>query len=211
MNIHKFGHCCLLIKTGTKTVLTDPGTFTTGQDEVKGIDIILISHEHQDHFHIDSVKKVLANNPQARIVTNASVGKLLDAEGIAYDVVGEGQKNDAHGVTIEGYGHLHATIYESLGQVENTGYMLDGKLFYPGDAFVDPKQHPDILALPVAGPWMKLGEALDYAVMLKPRVAFPVHDGVLKNPDMFNKMTAMILKGKGIEFTPVKEGETVDL
>src|SRR3989344_5644853 len=43
-------------------ILTDPGTYSTQQSEVKNIDFVLITHEHADHFHIDSLKALLKNN-----------------------------------------------------------------------------------------------------------------------------------------------------
>ena len=210
MNIHKIGHCCLVIKTAGKVILTDPGTFTTAQDTLAGIDIVLITHEHGDHFHIESVKKVLANNPQAVVVTNATVGKLLEAEGIAHEIVSDGMRSDAHGVSLEGVGTDHAIIYDELGKTENTGYMIGGSLWYPGDSFTDPKRAVDILALPVAGPWMKLGEAFDYAIKLRPRISFPVHDAMMKSPGMMNRMAGMVLEKHGVKFETLDEGESKD-
>jgi len=204
MTIKKFGQCCLLITTNGITILTDPGSYSTMQNDAAGIDIILITHEHQDHFHLESVKKVLANNPNAKIITNASVGKLLDAENIPYEVVAEGGKSDAHGVLVEGYGHKHAEIYKELGQVENTSYFIDGKLFYPGDAFMNPDRAVDILALPVAGPWMKISEAINYAFALKPRIAFPVHDAIMKQSGFMHGMYQKILS-ESIDFVPMAE------
>lgn len=58
----------------------------------------------------------------------------------------------------------------------NTGFMFEDRFFYPGDAYTDPGCPVEILALPVSGPWVKIGEAIDYALKLKPKVAFPVHD-----------------------------------
>ena len=207
MYIKKLGHCCLLIKTNNITILTDPGNYSTMQDEVNGIDLILITHEHQDHFHLESLKKVLINNPNAKIITNSSVGKLLDVENISYEVVAEGDKNDLHGVLVEGYGHMHAEIYKTWGSVENTGYFLDGKLFYPGDSFFNPNRKVDILALPVAGPWMKISEAIDYCLEIKPRIAFPVHDGILKQAGLVHRAPAKVLSENGIEFVGMIEGD----
>src|SRR5438477_6122337 len=115
MKITKYGHCCMLIEESKLRILTDPGAYSTSQNEVKGIDLILITHEHQDHFHVESLKKVLENNPNAKIITNSSVGKLLEAEHIPFEVVAENDKNDSHGVLIEGYGHKHAEIYKTWG------------------------------------------------------------------------------------------------
>ena len=211
MNIKKLGHCCLLIKTGNVTVLTDPGTYSTMQDAIAGVDVILVTHEHQDHFHMESVKKVLANNPNAKIITNNAVGKLLKAENISFEVVLENQKNDLHGVLIEGYGSKHAEIYEEFGQVENTGYFVDGKLFYPGDAFTVPGRSVDILALPIAGPWMNMREAIEYACAVQPRVAFTVHDGIYKTKGFMHVLFSHICAKQGIGFVPMVEGDEKEL
>ena len=213
MNIKKIGHCCLIIKTNGVTIVTDPGSFTTAQDELTGVNVILVTHEHQDHFHIDSVKKMVANNPGVKIITNATVGKLLEKEGIAWELVAQGGKNDAHGVLIEGYGCSHAMIYGDWGQTENTGYFVDGKLFYPGDAFTNPNRPIDILAIPAGGPWMKLPEAIEYALALQPRAAFPVHDALYNDGSIgfLHKMLESVLAKNNIAFTPMVAGEEKDL
>ena len=207
MNIKKLGHCCLLIKTRGLTILTDPGSYSTMQDGVTGVDLILFTHEHQDHYHLESLRKVLENNPNAKIITNTAVGRLLDAENISYEIVIDGQKNDSHGILVEGFGDKHQEIYKELGQVENTGYFIDNKLFYPGDAFTNPGKPVDILALPIAGPWMKIHEAIDYCLAIKPRTSFPVHDGMLKFLGPVHLVPKKIFEENGIQFVPMVEGE----
>ena len=49
MNITKLGHCCLVLEIDGVRILTDPGNYTTAQDTMTGIDIVLITHEHGDH------------------------------------------------------------------------------------------------------------------------------------------------------------------
>ncbi|MFA5999767.1 MAG: MBL fold metallo-hydrolase [Candidatus Paceibacterota bacterium] len=212
MKVKKIGHCCFVAepKAGVR-VMTDPGAFSTAQVEEKNISAILITHEHQDHLHIDSLKKVLENNPQAIVITNSAVGKLLDEAGIQYTKVEEGQKYDLNGVNIVGFGNLHAEIYGNYGQVQNTGYMIES-LCYPGDAFQYPDAHVDIIALPVTGPWMRIKDAVDYAKNLKPRICFPVHDAYIhewaaflwRGPENF-------LKEAGIEFKKLELGREEEL
>src|SRR5262245_49761405 len=132
MNITKFGHCCMLLDIQGVKIVTDPGNFTTAQDELEGIDAILITHEHADHFHIESVKNMLAKNPSATVITNAAVGALLEKEGIASTRVGDGEKTDFRGVSIEGFGKEHAVVYEDVGNVENTAYLVANKFYFPG-------------------------------------------------------------------------------
>ena len=142
MKVTKFGHCCLLIEEKELRILTDPGSYSTLQNTVKNIDIVLITHEHPDHFHLQSLKNVIANADSKGlvIITNKAVGKLLDEEGIKYHLVEHNQKIEIKGILIEGYGEKHAEIYKTLTPVINTGYFIDNKFFYPGDAFINPKR-----------------------------------------------------------------------
>lgn len=208
MRVTKFGHACILVEEGGAKILIDPGAFSTGQNEAKGVDAILITHEHQDHVAMDSLKAVLKNNPDAVIYTNHGVGKLLDAENIPYQLLEDGQEAEVKGVSIKGYGVDHACIHESIPLIRNTGYMIANRLFYPGDA-LSQDVHAEILALPVAAPWLKISEPIDFAVKVKPKVAFPVHDAILRRP--LTGFVGQLVSGRlkqlgGIEFRDMDEG-----
>ncbi len=82
MRITKFGHCCLLIEEKGLRILTDPGAYSTGQENVHNVDIALITHDHSDHYHIESLKTVFHNDPQTKIITNNIVKELLEKERI---------------------------------------------------------------------------------------------------------------------------------
>lgn len=210
MRITKLGHCCLVLEEGGAKILTDPGNFTTVQNELTGIDAVLITHEHQDHLHMESLKAVLAKNPTALVIGNRSVAKLVE-EGIAdtvVTVVGDGQSTDVKGVPVEGFGTEHAEVYRTFGLVENTGYFVAGRFFFPGDNFYNPGKPVDILALPVAGPWMKISMAVDFAKEIKPKRAFGVHDGMLKPQFNFGARMAGTLIGEGVEWVALADGET---
>lgn len=207
MNITKFGHCCLLIETGGVRILTDPGVYSSGQNSLTGIDAILITHDHSDHLDVDSLKAVLGNNPKAVIYTNNEVAKKLDENNVVYKTLLDGEKTAIRGMVIEGIGALHEFMYPTIPQSTNTGYLIAEKLFYPGDSFTSPKRHIEILALPVAGPWLKLSEAIDYAAALKPRVCFPVHDGILKKVGSTNVIPSKVLAPLGIKFVVLDEGK----
>ncbi len=217
MKITKFGHSCLLIDTSTglgageggvrseklrlgARILIDPGIFSTSQNSVKNIDLILITHEHQDHFSLDSLKIVLKNNPGAKTVTNKSVGVLLQKENISYSVLKNGEVISEKGVLIEGVGEEHASIYSAIPQIENIGYLIADRFFYPGDNLTIPNKKVEILALPVAAPWVKLQEVIDYAIKINPKVCFPVHDGILSYVVPFHRIPAQILEPKEIKF-----------
>ena len=213
MKIKKLGHCCLLIDTGEVKILTDPGAFTIdSHKEVTGIDIILITHEHADHLHIGSLKEIIANNSKVKVITNTSVGKLIEAEGIEYEVLEGKDAKEYLNTLIEAYDAKHAEIFEEIAQVQNTGYFIDNKLFYPGDAYCDPEKDVDILALPVAGPWCKIPDAIRYALKLKPNKVFPVHDGMLQTKRVggSHAIPLKVLQENNIDFISMIEGDEID-
>ncbi len=209
MKLTKIGHCALVLEHNGLKILTDPGSFTVeGHSQVIGLDAVLITHEHQDHFHVDSIKVVLEKNPAVKVITNSAVAKLLKEQGIESIIVGDGQSTDLKGMKIEGFGKHHATIYGEVGLVENTGYLIAEKFYFPGDNFYNPGRSVDVLALPVAGPWMKISEAIDFAKAIKPRALFGVHDGVIVAP--FRAFVGMMLKTllPDIECITFTDGET---
>ncbi|MGV8142252.1 MAG: MBL fold metallo-hydrolase [Candidatus Pacearchaeota archaeon] len=207
MKITKFGHCCLLIEEKGIKILTDPGTYSSGFEHL-AVDAILITHEHPDHFHIDSLKTLIANKKDKGlvIITNEGVGKLLQTTGIVHEILKDGQHINFKGVSLEGVGHDHAPIYKTPPCI-NTGFFIANRLFYPGDSLHKPHKQVELLALPVAGPWMKLSDAIDYALDLKPRIAFPVHEGILKQPGITHKIPPTILEPKGIKFQILEDGK----
>lgn len=179
MTITKFGHCCLLIEVKEKRILVDPGRFSTVQNQLLDIDIVLITHEHADHCHTESLLQITVNNPDVIIVTNTSVAALLRTlEVEAYVLEGRDRANVAD-VSIEAFDGEHVEIFEEFGLVQNTGYLVDDHFFFPGDAYTVPNKQVKVLALPVSGPWCKIADAIRYALVVKPAVAFAVHDATL--------------------------------
>lgn len=250
MYITKFGHSCLLVEEGETRILIDPGSYSDMQNGVKDLDAILITHEHQDHLDMGSLKAILTNSPEAKIVTNAGVGKALAGEGIEYQEIHDGERMVVKDVLIEAFGKDHAVIHSSIPVIQNTGFFIANRFFYPGDAFVRPyaaeaemaKEAPatygrtvanmplsdyvennpflhaqvglpkpiEILALPVTAPWMRSAEAVDYAAELKPQICIPVHDAILKNPQMGHWLAKQILEPMGIGVWVLKLGERVE-
>ncbi len=208
MKVTKLGHCCLIIEINGTRFLTDPGNYTTAQDTTERIDAVVISHEHTDHLHVESLKTVLKNNQNAIVIANASVGKILDKENIKYEKVGDTEKFVLNDVEISGHGLQHAPIYRDYEQVENTGYLFGGKLFYPGDAFYNPGFPIDVLAFPVTGPWCNISDALDYVLDVKPRVAFQIHDGnLVRQNGITVRLPGLKLPEAGIEFVALELGK----
>ncbi len=210
MRITKFGHCCLLIEEQGLRILTDPGNLSDGQNTVTDIDVVLITHEHTDHFHSESVQAVLKNNPNAVVITNTAVGTLLEKLDVGYQCVEHGGHFVQGDVRFEGHGEQHAAFHSSIPNIQNTGYFIGERLFYPGDALTVPGRPVDVLALPVAGPWMKFSEAVDYAVATNAKIAFPVHEAIMKAPAFIIQRMSTVLESLGIRFVPLEAGQAAE-
>lgn len=213
VRITKFGQCCLLLEIDGKRILTDPGAYSTAQTELRNLDLILITHEHGDHLHTDSLAEILQNNPNATVVTNSSVGAILKKLGLEYKVVEGDARGNIVDLTIAAHDGPHAEIFEEFGQVQNTGYFIADTLFYPGDAYTNPNKPVPILALPVGGPWCRIADSIHYALEVAPETAFPVHDVFLTDQGLVltHGLVQAQLKERGIEFYPLKNDQTLEL
>lgn len=213
MKIHKIGHCCLQIDVGEVRILTDPGNFSDGQNDIEHINAVIITHEHPDHCHTASLQQILLNNPGVVVYANESTGSMLNDEGIDFELIGEGFMFDVDGVSVQTWNCEHADVYDDITPVLNTALFINGQLLYPGDAYFVPGVPVDILAVPVEGPWVKTREAIEYALTIKPRQAFPVHDARL-DPQIGEARYAhhkRVLEDNGITWHGIDAGGDLEI
>ena len=210
MQIIKFGHSCFLVKTNDQNLLFDPGVFTDKSVLSSKIDLVLITHGHSDHLDLDLLKEILQNN-SAQILTNSEVADKLAEQNIASVVMKSGEIRQFGKVKIEVFGAEHIAVYPGIDFGANIGFLINDAFFNPGDAYLIPNRKIDILALPVAGPWVKLEDAINYALKLKPRVCFPIHDGMLKNPGVINVLPPKILAKHDISFIELELNKEYEL
>ena len=101
-------------------------------------------------------------------------------------------------------------IHPDIPEIENVGYLVGERVFYPGDNFTRPDAPVEILALPLGAPWLKISEVVDYVLDVKPKVAFPVHDAVLAMPQMNIDIVKRFSDPAGITFQVIENGESVE-
>ncbi len=206
MRISKYVHSCLLVDEKGKTILIDPGVFSTEAFDVsaiKKLDYLLITHEHQDHMDISLVKAIVKKFKDVRIVSNDSVVNILKKEGIEATSKGDSM--------IE----LTETRHEKLLGMptpENVMFTIAGRLSHPGDSHSFGKT-AEILALPVQAPWGSFFDALEKATELKPKIVLPIHDWHWSEParKWFYNVAESYLKSQGIKFVGLETGEGVEL
>jgi L-ascorbate metabolism protein UlaG (beta-lactamase superfamily) len=184
MQVTHFGHSCVLLDTGAARLLIDPGTFSSGFEDMTGLDAVLVTHQHPDHLDPDRLPALLRANPDARLIVDGGTAEQLG--GTDHETAGPGTALEIGGARIEVLGGRHAVIHPDIPVIPNNAYLVDGTHLHPGDSLaVVPAGPVDVLFLPTAAPWQKLADAVDYLRELAPRVAVPIHQAILAKPDLY--------------------------
>ncbi|MDO5684356.1 MAG: MBL fold metallo-hydrolase, partial [Propionibacteriaceae bacterium] len=68
----------VLLSTAGQRILVDPGNFSTAWHGLTELDAVFVTHQHPDHADPDELPKLLAANPNARIVVEHTVPEIVD-------------------------------------------------------------------------------------------------------------------------------------
>lgn len=184
MRLTKWGHACLQITDGGASVLVDPGSLSSGFEDLRGLSAILVTHQHFDHLDMDRIGALVEANPRAVLVADRDSAAQLGERGIPVRVVTAGDVLDADGLSVRVFGEEHARIHADIPVIPNVGYLVGETVFHPGDSFTVPDVPVPVLALPTGAPWLKAGEAIDFLRAVGPQVAVPIHERTLSMPEM---------------------------
>lgn len=179
MEVTKLEHACQVVTEGTARLVLDPGGFTRPVD-VTGVVVVVVTHEHPDHVTPDQVRRILDGSPGAVVIGPAGVARALDGV-VAVDVVTAGDRRTVGPFDLTFHGTRHNVIHSSVPVVDNTGVLVNGRLFHPGDSYTVPDVPVEVLAAPVGAPWLKVAEMMDYVLAVAPRRAYPVHEATLSD------------------------------
>jgi L-ascorbate metabolism protein UlaG (beta-lactamase superfamily) len=184
MQVTHFGHSCVLLDTGAARILFDPGSFSSGFEDVTGLDAVLVTHQHPDHLDRERLPRLLAENPDARLVVDPGTAEQL--ADVSHETVTPGETVQVGGSRVQVLGGQHAVIHPDIPVIPNNAYLVDGTVLHPGDSLTAVPPEPlDVLLLPTAAPWQKLSEAVGYLRQVAPRTAVPIHQGILAVPGMY--------------------------
>jgi L-ascorbate metabolism protein UlaG (beta-lactamase superfamily) len=212
MRLTKFGHACIRLDGDGGAIVLDPGMFTEDAS-VDGVDAILITHEHPDHFEPDRLRAALDADPGLEVWTNGSVAGKLDGLGGRVHVVGHGDAVTVAGFDVHVHGELHAVIHPDIPRIVNVGFLVDGQVFHPGDALTVPEEPVATLLLPVHAPWSKISEVIDYVRAVDADQAYAVHDGLLNDTGLGFVAGILGENGPGTPtpYSRLTPGESVEL
>ncbi|MBK4346272.1 MBL fold metallo-hydrolase [Lacisediminihabitans changchengi] len=212
MRVTKQEHAALILQSAEKVLVVDPGSFTTALVGLSNVVGIVITHEHADHWTAEQLTRIIDRNPDAVIYGPAGV--VAAASDFHVVVVEAGDTVTVEPFTLRFFGGEHAVIHSSIPVVDNLGVLVNDTLYYPGDSYTIPEGvEVDTLAAPVGAPWLKIGDAMDFVLAVKPRRAFAVHEMTLSTAgkNMQRERLAWATEQGGGEFFVLEPGESLDL
>lgn len=213
MRLTKFGHACVRIEHAGVTLVLDPGAFTE-REAVEGADVVLITHQHPDHYDADHLRAT-----SAEIHTIAAVADLVrdEAPDLAdrLHVVAPGDVLDL-GLPVRVVGDRHAVIHPDYPRLDNSGYLLDvdgTTVFHPGDALTVPEVSVDLLLTPVSAPWLKVSEVIDFVRAVAAPRNLAIHDRVYSEValGMVDTHVHHLALTDGMRFERLADGDDLDL
>lgn len=213
MRLTKLGHACVQITRDDRTVVIDPGAFSDAPGALAAADAVLITHEHFDHFDADALRAAMAERPGLEVWTSRVVAESLADLGGRVHQVGHGDAVTVAGFDVHVYGEDHEILHPDVPPIPNTGFLIDGEVFHPGDALTVPSEPVPTLCLPGNAPWMKIPELYAYAREVRPERAFVVHDGLLNDIGLAVMQNHVAKAGEevGADFRRLEPGASVDL
>ncbi|WP_327089809.1 MBL fold metallo-hydrolase [Nonomuraea sp. NBC_01738] len=174
MQLTKYGHACVRLEKDGRALVIDPGTFTEGP-VLDGADAVLYTHAHFDHLDIERLK---AASPALEVWTCAGVAAELTDVPQKVQVVAHGDEFTTAGFGVGVHGEWHAVNHPDIPIANNVGFLIDGEVFYPGDAFTVPDAEVSTLLAPTGAPWLRLADTVEYLRTIRPARAYSTHDAL---------------------------------
>lgn len=184
LTITFLGHASLLLQYQGKVIHVDPWSKQADYGALPQADLVLITHEHQDHLDPQALAAI--TSAKTLVVCNqASAEKIPGAQ-----VMANGQELTLLGLSIEAvpaYNLVHmrqpGLAYHPKGV--GNGYVVtfgDKKVYLAGDTENTPEMKAlkgiDVAFLPMNLPYTMTPEMVaDAAKAFRPRVLYPYHYG----------------------------------
>lgn len=183
LEIEWLGHAGFLIEA-SKVIYIDPFRISVGEPKA---DIILITHTHYDHCSIADIDRIVKDGTAVVVPADCQSKITKLKQKIDLIVIEPGQSRDLNGIKIKAVPAYNIDKeFHDKHEFWN-GYVveIDGKrIYHSGDTDLVPEMSEindiDIALLPVGGTYtMDAKQASQAALLIKPKLAVPMHWGVI--------------------------------
>lgn len=213
MKLTKYEHACVVLEEAGQKLVIDPGSFTQSLTDVANVVALVITHEHMDHYEPRFIEQITLANPEVLIFVPEGLDLKFNTEsgGIVH-AVHAGDEHEVESFILKFFGGKHALVHKSIPSPANIGVLINKEVYYPGDSFDQPDMSPKVLLAPVSGPWLKIGETIDFIDVVKPQVCIPTHNAL--QSEIGNSLTEAWLSGvcqkHNATFTHLTPGSTIN-
>jgi len=198
--ITRYTHACVRIERDGAVLVIDPGIWGE-PSALYGADTVLITHEHGDHIDVLRLAGlgVPVYAPQDARITGLDLIR-----------VNSGESFTAAGFTVTAVGDRHAPVFGDEPDCANHGYIIDDRIYHPGDALFVPDQPVETLFVPLQASWLKTAEAISFLRAVRPERAFGIHDAQINSRGLQGANSWLIDQGRhGYRY--LAPGEDFDL
>jgi len=210
MKVTKYPQSCLIIEQDGKRIGIDPGSFVAEKynaEDLLPLDAILVTHEHPDHANPELIK-ALAQNGKVPVIANQSTKNLLGD--VVTQVVVDSEEFEVAGIKIVARELPHCLLPDGSAGPQNTGYVIDGAFFDPGDGISLEGLHVGAAAVPIAGPDISSKDVFDFVKQLGCRTVIPVHyNYFLENPRLIAQLAPSVVPG--VKIVVLDDGQSTEL
>ena len=205
MKITRFFQSCLLIEEkGTRLLIDPSGHGKDAAFKLGELDAVLYTHEHPDHFDPE-MARTFVEQGIAPVYANASTARQISASKM---VVNDREEFKVGSLAIKVIELPHCLMVDGSAGPQNIGYLIDGKLFHPGDGKELIGLKVEVLAMPLSGPDISMKDAFDFAKQVSAKQVIPIHyDFMGGNPGFF----ATHAERAGIKSHELKHGQSIEL
>lgn len=182
--VHPVAHASMVLAVPGTVIYVDPVGGAAAYEGLPEPDLILITHEHGDHYDAETLAAI--GGDDARLITNPAVFEMLPEELKARaGAIGNGESTSAGDIKIDAIPAYNTTEerkqYHPQGR--DNGYVLsiDGKTVYiAGDTEDIPEMRAltgiDIAFLPMNLPYtMDVAQAASAVGAFAPAIVYPYH------------------------------------
>lgn len=162
-----------------KTIYIDPFRIEKEQNDAN---LILITHDHYDHYSEEDIKKVINENTVIVVPKTMKVG--INAKEVIY--VEPNKQYEILGIKIKTIPAYNINKHFHPKENQWVGYILEienEKYYIAGDTDITPENKQvkcDIALVPVGGTYtMTYEEAANLINTIKPQLAIPTHYGCI--------------------------------
>ncbi len=217
MRVTHFGHACVRIDADDAALVLDPGTLAQAASALAGATAVLVTHDHADHLDVAAVGEALAADAALEVWASGPAAAALVGAGVPpgrVHAVEPGQTFTLGAARVAVGGGAHALIHAAIPRAVNVTYLVEvggRSVYHPGDSVDVPGRAVDVLLVPVSGPWLRLGEAIDYAAAVDARHLVPIHDAHASETGL--ALTGRLLGDPALAgphmYTRLRPGETL--